>query len=116
MGFYDEALEITERAIKRVMPGQAVKKALEEMNFKKLRGDADNGKVVIIAIGKAAWQIAKAAKNWLESAEDRTSLYFSAIKSASSLVELSGYDGPDAIISALSPKTSDRIIEYTCAG
>lgn len=23
MGFYDEALEITERAIKRVMPGQA---------------------------------------------------------------------------------------------
>ena len=70
MGFYDEALEITERAIKRVIPDQAVKKALEEMNFKKLRGDADNGKVVIIAIGKAAWQMAKAAKNWLESAED----------------------------------------------
>ena len=70
MGFYDEALEITERAIKRVMPDQAVKKALEEMNFKKLSGDADNGKVVIIAIGKAAWQMAKAAKNWLESAED----------------------------------------------
>lgn len=62
MGFYDEALEITERAIKRVMPDQAVKKALEEMNFKKLSGDADNGKVVIIAIGKAAWQMAKAAK------------------------------------------------------
>lgn len=47
------------------------------MNFKKLRGDADNGKVVIIAIGKAAWQMAKAAKNWLESAEDDATIKFS---------------------------------------
>lgn len=45
---------IVKTAIHAVLPDEAVKRALEHKEFK-------NGKVYLVAVGKAAWQMAKAA-------------------------------------------------------
>ncbi len=50
---------IMRRAIQDVQPDQAVKKALEEVELPR-------GKVIVVALGKAAWQMAKAAKDILK--------------------------------------------------
>ena len=57
MKIYEDAREIIDESIKRVLPGEAVKRALESRNF--------TGKVIVVAIGKAAWHMAKAAKEVL---------------------------------------------------
>lgn len=49
--------EIIKAAINAVLPDEAVKRALEGKEF--------SGKVVLVAAGKAAWQMAKAAKDVL---------------------------------------------------
>lgn len=54
---------IIEEAIKAVLPDAAVKRALE--------GKAFSGKVVLVAVGKAAWQMAKAAEECLGDRIDR---------------------------------------------
>ena len=46
MGFYDEALEITERAIKRVIPDQAVKKAVSYTHLLQKPKISNNGKLL----------------------------------------------------------------------
>ena len=46
----------------------------------------------------------------------RRRLYFSTMRPASRAVELSGQAGPEAIISSLSPTTSERTMEKTFAG
>ncbi len=48
---------ITEKAIQAVLPDEAVKRALEGREF--------NGRVLLVAIGKAAWQMAKTAREIL---------------------------------------------------
>ncbi len=48
-----DALEIAEDAIRRVLPDEAVRRALE--------GAAFPGRVFLVSIGKAAWQMASAA-------------------------------------------------------
>jgi len=53
----DDAFVIIEEAIAAVLPEAAVVKALEKKSF--------NGKTVVIAIGKAAWNMAKATKDTL---------------------------------------------------
>lgn len=55
MSLYEDARLIMKEALVSALPDNAVKKALNE-----LRLDND-GKTVLIAIGKAAWQMAKAA-------------------------------------------------------
>lgn len=52
-----DAAYIIERSIARVLPDTAVQRALEGREF--------SGKVVLAAVGKAAWQMAKAADNCL---------------------------------------------------
>ena len=47
---------------------------------------------------------------------DRRRPYFSAIRAASSHVELSGYAGPEAIISSGSPRISESTMAKTLAG
>ena len=54
---------IIEEAIKAVLPDAAVKRALEGKTF--------SGKVVLVAVGKAAWQMAKAAEECLGDRIDR---------------------------------------------
>lgn len=49
----DEARQIIDRAIQAVMPDEAVRRALQGKTF--------SGKVVLVAAGKAAWQMAQAA-------------------------------------------------------
>jgi len=54
---------ITEKAIQAVLPDEAVKRALEGREF--------NGRVLLVAIGKAAWQMAKTARDILGDRMDR---------------------------------------------
>jgi len=54
----EDADRITEGAIAKVLPDAAVRKALEGKSF-------PDGRVILVAIGKAAWQMAKAAHDVL---------------------------------------------------
>lgn len=52
-----DALTIVEESIRSVLPDNAVKQKLKELNL---------SRVVLVAIGKAAWRMAKAAKEVLK--------------------------------------------------
>lgn len=58
MGLREDADEIIEKSIRRVLPDEAVKQALEGRDF-------GVGEVYVVAAGKAAWQMAKAAEEIL---------------------------------------------------
>ena len=59
---YQEALRITDQAIRNVKPDAAVKRALSEMPH--------SGRIFLVAAGKAAWQMAHAAVAVLGRVED----------------------------------------------
>lgn len=63
MSLRDDANLIIEDAIHQVLPDEAVKKALEGREF-------SSGRLVVIAAGKAAWQMAKAASDILKDRID----------------------------------------------
>ena len=58
----DDAKQIVHSAIQTVLPDAAVKRALENRVF--------DGKVVVISVGKAAWSMARAAKEILHGRID----------------------------------------------
>ena len=58
MTLREEADKIISESIKKVLPDEAVREALEGKNF-------GNGKIYVVAAGKAAWQMAKAAADFL---------------------------------------------------
>lgn len=58
MDLRKNAQDIVKAAIKAVQPDEAVKKALAEKTF-------EHGRVLLVAIGKAAWQMTAAAKGIL---------------------------------------------------
>ena len=58
MSLRDDANVIIQRAISASLPDEAVKKALKELKMPR-------GKLVTVAIGKAAWQMARAAADVL---------------------------------------------------
>lgn len=60
MNLRNEAETIIYESIREVMPDKAVRKALAGKNF-------GNGKIYLVAVGKAAWQMAKAASDCLGS-------------------------------------------------
>lgn len=53
MSLRRDADQIIAEAIEEVLPDRAVKQALKEKEFAK-------GRIVVAAVGKASWQIAKA--------------------------------------------------------
>lgn len=55
----EDALEIARKAIDAVLPENAVRRALKKRSF--------SGNVVLVAIGKAAWRMAKAAFDALDA-------------------------------------------------
>jgi len=57
-----DAQQIVRQAIRAVLPDEAVRRALQNQSF--------SGKVVLAAVGKAAWQMAKAAHDCLGSRID----------------------------------------------
>ncbi len=59
---YEHANRIMQRAIRAVLPGPAVRRALAQHRF------AGPGRVYAVAAGKAAWQMADAAADWLRDA------------------------------------------------
>lgn len=60
MSLKQDAYQMIAEAIQEVLPDQAVKQALKEKKFA-------NGKIYVAAVGKAAWQMAKAASETLGS-------------------------------------------------
>jgi len=54
---YADARQIVDRAISAVLPDEAVQRALRSRTF--------SGRVVLVSVGKAAWQMAKAAHDCL---------------------------------------------------
>lgn len=58
MNLRKEADEIIEEVLFSVQPDRAVKKALKQKQFQK-------GKIYLVAVGKAAWQMAKSASECL---------------------------------------------------
>ena len=54
---------IIDAAIKAVLPDEAVKKTLKDRKF--------DGKVILVAVGKAAWQMAKAASDCIGDVIDK---------------------------------------------
>ena len=60
MSLREDADKIIAHAIHQVLPDQAVKQALEEKEF-------TSGNIYVVATGKAAWQMAKAAQELLGS-------------------------------------------------
>lgn len=81
MSTREDALQIIDEAIKAVCPENAVKKALE--NFE---GD---GGIKVVAIGKAAWRMAKAAR---ESLKDRISEGIVITKYRHSMGDIEGFE------------------------
>ncbi|PNR96203.1 glycerate kinase [Petrotoga sp. 9PWA.NaAc.5.4] len=53
----EDAIRIINNSIESVLPDKAVREEIEKLNF--------NGNVYLVAIGKAAWRMAKAAKDSL---------------------------------------------------
>ena len=64
MSLRNDANQIIQAALAAAMPDAAVAKALESAHF-------GSGRVVLVAAGKAAWQMAKAASDALGSRIDR---------------------------------------------
>ena len=62
--FRDDANAIVEESIRAVLPDAAVRRALEDF-------DRPEGRLILVAAGKAAWQMAKAAVEYFESLEER---------------------------------------------
>ncbi len=58
-----DANKIIEKAIKAVLPDEAVIRALESFSY-------DSGKVILVAVGKAAWQMAAAARKALPKIDE----------------------------------------------
>jgi len=54
MGLREDTDKIIKQALEEALPGNAVKRALKELH-------KGTGRLIVIAIGKAAWQMAKAA-------------------------------------------------------
>ena len=61
--FRDDANVIVGESIRAVLPDAAVRRALEDF-------DRPEGRLILIAAGKAAWQMAKAAVEYFESSEE----------------------------------------------
>ena len=59
MSLYSDAQAIIENALLAAQPGEAVKKALSGIDLKNKR------RVLLIAIGKAAWHMSQAAIEYL---------------------------------------------------
>lgn len=55
---WKDGRQIIERAIHAVLPDEAVRRALQKRRL--------NGRVILVAVGKAAWQMAKTAQDCLE--------------------------------------------------
>lgn len=65
---YDDAMEIIRDALHTAQPHEAVGKAIDEIQHERGFGAAlgEGHKLVLVAAGKAAWQMAKAATDRLE--------------------------------------------------
>ncbi|MCQ2492880.1 MAG: DUF4147 domain-containing protein, partial [Lachnospiraceae bacterium] len=62
MTLREEADYIIQESIRQVLPDEAVRKALK---YKQENGGFSSGRLILVAAGKAAWQMAKTASDYL---------------------------------------------------
>ena len=89
----EDALEIVRRAIDAVLPEAAVREALGRGELAARLREAGRGRVVLAAIGKAAWRMAKAAS---EALGDRLAGGVLITKYSHSLGEMRGIEAFEA--------------------
>lgn len=95
----EDALTIVKESLKAVLPDAAVVKALKEKNF--------TGNIVVVAIGKAAWNMANAAKMALG---DKVSKGIVVTKYGHSMGQIDGFE----IIEAGHPIPDENSIRGAC--
>ncbi|MBL7062460.1 MAG: glycerate-2-kinase family protein, partial [Dehalococcoidia bacterium] len=98
MNIREDTLRIIAEAIKAVYPENAVKKALESFE--------NEGRIKVLAIGKAAWRMAKAAR---ESLKERISEGIVITKYGHSMENIDGFE----IFEAGHPIPDDNGIKAT---
>ncbi|MDD4844709.1 MAG: glycerate kinase [Anaerotignum sp.] len=120
MGIKEDAEKIIHSSIQRVLPDSAVKRALEGKSF--------NGKVIVIAIGKAAWNMANAAEdilgNRIEKGIVLTKYHhgqgdikgFTILEAAHPLPDENTIMGTEKIIQAVSNLSAEDTVIFLVSG
>lgn len=104
MGIREDAKQIMDAALRDAMPDAAVQRALQ--NFQ-----APSGKLVLVAAGKAAWQMAKAAVDILGDRIDCGAVVTKYDHAKSELPHLEVYEAGHPVPDENSFKATERVIE-----
>ncbi|WP_448524020.1 glycerate kinase type-2 family protein [Pseudothermotoga sp.] len=97
-----DALTIVEESIQHVLPDNAVKQKLKELNL---------SRVVLVAIGKAAWRMAKAAKEMLGEKVEKGIVITKYKHSEGEIEGLEIYEAGHPIPDENTIKATERAIE-----
>ena len=98
-----DAKLIIDEALKEALPDSAVKKALDKITFRK-------GKLVLIAVGKAAWQMASAAYGVLGKRIDSGSVITKYGHSKGAIGNLEIYEAGHPVSDGNTYKATERCI------
>ena len=99
-----DAKKIIDEALKEALPDSAVKKALKEIKF-------NSGKLVLISIGKAAWQMAKAAHDALANRIDEGAVITKYGHSKGAIGTLEIYEAGHPVSDANTYSSTQRCID-----
>ena len=106
MSLKTDAKFIYENAINRSLPDSAVKNALSKFELPK-------GKLILVAIGKAAWQMAKAAHNELGDRIDRGIVITKYEHSRGAIGNFEIYEAAHPVPDEAGIRASGRALELT---
>ncbi|MFH5834769.1 glycerate kinase [Proteiniclasticum sp. C24MP] len=107
MKIHEDAYKIIEESINRVKPDEAVKAALLGRDFK--------GKVVLIAIGKASWNMAEAAYEMLKEKVTSGVVITKYDHSRGPIGNLEIFEAGHPIVDENSIKGTKRVLDMTSA-
>ena len=107
MKIHEDAFKIIEESINRVKPDEAVKAALSGRDFK--------GKVVLIAIGKASWNMAEAAYEMLKDKVTGGVVITKYDHSRGPIGNLEIFEAGHPIVDENSIKGTKRVLDMTSA-
>ena len=106
MPLREDAKLIYENAIHRSLPDSAVKAALSEF-------DAPQGKLILVAVGKAAWQMAKTAHEELGERIDRGIVITKYEHSRGAIGDFEIYEAAHPVPDEAGIRASGRVLEVT---
>lgn len=106
MTLRDDCRFIVEHAIKRVQPGDAVRNALSGMDF-------SSGRLILVAVGKAAWSMANAAYNCLDHTPDAGIVITKYDHAQGAIGELEIYEAGHPLPDANTIAATERALHLT---